>query len=109
MLTDRLSMLACVIRYSLVPASRRAPPVPLSQLPLPLPPGEFMVVSRTLVARWLASPGQFGDCATGMIATLFPDCPAIGGPFLLFRLKRLGFSGARVKVVKEGLLVCASR
>lgn len=39
----------------------------------------------------------------------FPQAMAVAAPFLLFRLKRWGFSGCRVTVTDGGLLVTARR
>jgi hypothetical protein len=45
----------------------------------------------------------------GRLALFFPDCMAAAAPFLLFRLKRTGFSGCRAVVTDEGLLLTAIR
>jgi len=40
---------------------------------------------------------------------LFPHARGIAAPFLLFRLKRLGFSNCRIVVTQDGLSVTADR
>lgn len=105
MVIDRLFMLACVIRYSLVPVS----PADAAALPASPLAGEYPAIARSGTAAWLAAPDRFVDRQSGTLSATFPDCPALAGPFLLFRLKRLGFSGARVKVTPRGLEVCARR
>lgn len=50
-----------------------------------------------------------GVDARGEMKLLFPGCLAFAAPFLLYRLKRCGFSQCRVLMSGEGLLVTASR
>lgn len=45
----------------------------------------------------------------GEMELCFPGCFAIVSPFLLFRLKRGGFSNCRVLMSEEGLLLTALR
>jgi len=45
----------------------------------------------------------------GSLELLFRDALSIAAPFLLFRLKRTGFSACRVHRVPEGLLLSARR
>lgn len=45
----------------------------------------------------------------GTLSILFPGCLAIGAPFVLFRLKRQGFSGCSVRAAREGLYVQGRR
>lgn len=45
----------------------------------------------------------------GTIALLFAEATSAAAPFLLFRLKRTGFSACRVTRNKEGLLLTARR
>ena len=42
-------------------------------------------------------------------ALFFPDCLAPAAPFLLFRLKRQGFSNCRISVTPGGLALYAQR
>jgi len=47
--------------------------------------------------------------ADGTRSLFFPYGMPIAAPFILFRLKRSGFSGCRVTVTDGGLMVTASR
>ena len=57
---------------------------------------------------FLAEPGYPGNPA-GEMRLFFSRVMAIAAPFILFRLKRSGFSGCRVTVTDGGLMVTASR
>lgn len=52
--------------------------------------------------------GRFLD-ATGELQLFFPRCRPFAGPFLMFRLKREGFSRCTVKADGGGLLLRARR
>lgn len=43
------------------------------------------------------------------VRIFFPDTHALAAPFLLFRMKRRGFSSSRVTVENGGLLLTATR
>ncbi len=45
----------------------------------------------------------------GKLALFVPGCLALAAPFVLFRLKRQGYSGCRVTSTGEGLFVDARR
>jgi hypothetical protein len=45
----------------------------------------------------------------GELHLFFPDCLAIAAPFVLFRLKREGFSGCYVRSADAGLYVQGRR
>jgi hypothetical protein len=45
----------------------------------------------------------------GRLSFRIPGCAAAAAPFVLFRLKRSGFSDCRATATKEGLLVEARR
>ena len=45
----------------------------------------------------------------GGLALQFCGCFAVAAPFLLYRLKKSGFSGCRVSMNNEGLLLSAHR
>jgi len=67
---------------------------------LPVPPED--------IPLYLADLGRaVGN--DGKLALFFPECAALAAPFLLFRLKRTGFSACRVTATDEGLLVDAAR
>ncbi|MBT1074279.1 hypothetical protein [Geobacter grbiciae] len=72
-----------------------------------VPPG-FTPVAPAGISPILADPGQAVN-AEGDLSLFFPGCPALAAPFLLFRLKRLGFSRCRVRLLPEGLALTARR
>jgi|GEM_PF-2225370 len=74
---------------------------------LPAPPG-FTPVAPADIPHILADPGR-AVTDGGDIALFFPGCPALAAPFLLFRLKRLGFSRCRARILPEGLALTARR
>jgi hypothetical protein len=45
----------------------------------------------------------------GELRLFFPDCLPLAAPFILFRLKRQGFSGCYVRSTDRGLYVAARR
>lgn len=45
----------------------------------------------------------------GELRLFFPDCLPLAAPFILFRLKRQGFSGCYVRSAERGLYVAARR
>jgi hypothetical protein len=47
--------------------------------------------------------------ADGNLSIHFPGCLAAAAPFLLFRLKRTGFSACRAVVTSSGLTLTARR
>lgn len=76
--------------------------------PLPSAPPGFTPVAPADIPGILADPARAATDG-GDIALFFSDCPALAAPFLLFRLKRLGFSRCRVRVLAEGLTLAARR
>ena len=94
-----------VIVRSLFPAGRRtlrhgsaAVPGESGYTPVPVEDIPLYLCGHDLIT---------GNC--GKLALYFPGCAALAAPFLLFRLKREGFSGCRVTVTGDGLLVDATR
>lgn len=83
-------------------------PVGSAARPLSSAPPGFTPVAPADIPLILADPGR-AVTGGGDIALFFPDCPALAAPFLLFRLKRLGFSRCRVRVVPTGLTLAARR
>lgn len=72
----------------------------------------------TLTERHEILPGEiapvmaaFATATTGVnrIAIVFVAARSVAAPFLLFRLKRSGYSGCEVKVLPHGLLLEARR
>ncbi len=60
------------------------------------------------IAAAIATIGTFAD-RNGSLAILFQDAASIAAPFLLFRLKRTGYSSCRVAREAGGLLLTARR
>ena len=71
------------------------------------PPGYTPVPWRAIPSYPVLLEGADGSGGRG--ALFFPDCAAAAAPFVLFRLKREGYSGCRASAVREGLLVDALR
>ena len=69
------------------------------------PPG-FTPVAPADIPSLLADPRR-AVTAGGELALFFPGCPSLAAPFLLFRLKRLGFSRCRADLLSEGLALTA--
>ena len=70
-------------------------------------PGYILVAIRDVsfyFADFNRAIGQRGE-----LALFFPGCLAVAAPFLLFRLKRTGFSNCSAVATKEGLLLTATR
>jgi hypothetical protein len=70
-------------------------------------PGYILVADRDVsfyLADFNRAIGRQGE-----LALFFPGCLVVAAPFLLFRLKRTGFSNCRALATKEGLLLTASR
>lgn len=64
---------------------------------------------RTLEPRQIrGGMGLFLDRG-GELRLFFPDCRPVAAPFIMFRLKREGFSRCAVAVRERGLLVQARR
>jgi hypothetical protein len=71
------------------------------------PPGFIRVPARD-VSFYLADLDRAVG-RQGELALFFPGCLAVAAPFLLFRLKRAGFSACRAEMTGEGLLLTATR
>jgi len=65
-------------------------------------------ITAAEIAKTLANLDRYTD-SNGSLELLFNDAFSIAAPFLLFRLKRTGFSACRVQRVPEGLLLSARR
>ncbi|QXE90149.1 hypothetical protein KP001_17265 [Geomonas subterranea] len=74
-------------------------------IPEPVEPG---VLRRCDPADIRGGMGRYLD-ASGELRLLVPDCRGLAAPFVLFRLKREGFSRCSVRVVEDGLLIQARR
>ena len=71
------------------------------------PPGYTPVSWRAIPSYPVLLEGAVGSGGRG--ALFFSDCAAMAAPFVLFRLKRGGYSGCRATATREGLLVDALR
>lgn len=60
------------------------------------------------IAATIASLGRF-TASDGSLSLLFEDAMGVAAPFLLFRLKRDGYSVCRVTLDERGLLLTARR
>ena len=67
---------------------------------LPVPPRE--------IGWYLTNLGRVVG-ADGRLALFFPGCRAPAAPFVLYRLKREGYSGCTATATPDGLLVNAAR
>jgi hypothetical protein len=70
-------------------------------------PGYIVVAARD-VSFYLADLDRAVD-RQGELTLFFPGCLAVAAPFLLFRLKRTGFSNCSAVTTKDGLLLTATR
>jgi hypothetical protein len=101
----RLSTTLLVIVNSLCPAVRRAPRA--GSASGQAPPGYTQVPPEAIPLYLAGLNSAVGS--DGKLALFFPGCAALAAPFLLFRLKREGYSGCRAIATKDGLLVDATR
>ncbi len=71
-------------------------------------PAEEIVAQQSDLRFYVADFNRAVD-RRGRLALLFPGCLAPAAPFLLFRLKRSGFSDCRAVITAEGLHLSATR
>jgi hypothetical protein len=103
---SRIRLTALIAGYAIFPPGpendnykRKAAAEPLSGL---------LVISGDNVRFYLADLDR-AIVRKGELRLLFPGCLALAAPFLLFRLKREGFSNCRILMSDEGLLLTAIR
>jgi hypothetical protein len=101
----RLSTTLLVIVNSLRPAGRRAPWAGTASGQAP---SGYTPVPPEAIPLYLAGLNSAVG-SDGNLALFFPGCSAVAAPFLLFRLKREGYSGCRAIATDDGLLVDATR
>jgi hypothetical protein len=101
----RLFTTLLVIVNSLHPTGRHAPPA--GSASGEAPPGYTLVPSEAVPLFLAGLDSAVGS--DGKLALFFPGCAALAAPFLLFRLKREGYSGCRAIATNDGLLVDATR
>jgi hypothetical protein len=109
MLIRRLHDTAAIIILSLVPRSVKAlsSTITCKTLSEQNQPANMTQVS-CILAPIFSVPG-YSATAEGTRRLFFPYGMPIAAPFILFRLKRSGFSDCRVTVTDGGLLVTARR
>lgn len=90
-----------IARFALLPAKGEGETV------CPCQDGAY-VVAPEATAACLADLGRLVD-SRGELHLLFPGCFALAAPFLLFRLKREGFSRCRAYMQNSGLVLMARR
>ncbi|HWI40357.1 MAG TPA: hypothetical protein VNX25_02585 [Verrucomicrobiae bacterium] len=76
--------------------------------PRPAPAGQTVIVQAAEARRVAGLPSLAAD-TSGNISAFFAGAGSLAGPFIMFRLKRCGYSAARVKATPKGLLVTARR
>ena len=67
-----------------------------------------VVASNEAIRYYLSDMCKWID-RQGELRLLFPGCHVLAAPFLLYRLKRSGFSDCRALMTGEGLLITAVR
>jgi hypothetical protein len=105
-LVRRFYLSLLVIAYSLIPPNREHGGKTALEKTLSQPLN--IASTKELIRFYL---GDLGRCVDrqGELKLLIPGCLALAAPFLLFRLKRSGFSNCRVLMTGKGLLLCARR
>lgn len=102
-LVSRLHATLALAYFSLFPpASGSRPSTGRGNAPTPY------TINADEIAAAIANMGRFTNC-DGSLAILFKDALSISAPFLLFRLKRTGFSACRIVRVPGGLVLTARR
>jgi hypothetical protein len=99
---NRLYITLSLIRHALVP-QRNLAPVPLPQPgngTASIPPEAFAAVLGHLAATLRPD---------GSLDLLFSGALAPAAPFLLFRLKRHGYSACRAVITPQGIMLSARR
>lgn len=106
---EGLRIFAAIVANSLVSRTKTGGALPqgAARSSSSVPPG-FIPVSPDAISLCLADPGKAAD-ERGEIRLFFTGAPALAAPFLLFRLKRLGFSGCRAEARKGGVALTARR
>jgi hypothetical protein len=105
----RLYLSALVIGRALLPpgAEGGRPSGKAGPQRLAPPPGYILVAVHDVsyyIADFDRAVGRHGE-----LALFFPGCLAVAAPFLLFRLKRTGFSNCSALTTREGLFLTATR
>ncbi len=102
---NQLAVTVCVIACALFPKGRSGD-IP-GRVAGGGPPGYIPVRLEDIPLYLARLDRATGD--DGKLALFFPGCTAAAAPFLLFRLKREGYSGCRATATGTGLLLDATR
>jgi len=102
----RFYLSALVTGYALFPPSRQSCELFTLEQPMSLVP--HVAMTWRDIRHYLSDINRAAD-RQGELKLLFSGCLAFAAPALLFRLKRCGFSNCRVLMIKEGLLLSATR
>jgi len=103
----RLHFSLLIVRHALVPGRILPDMQPPPVRPGNPPPSPRPVAAAELPWLFANLHGNLDDA--GNLALLFPGALPLTAPFLLFRLKRLGYSACRATVDGNGLILTASR
>lgn len=105
----RLRILASIAVNAVAPSTKKGGALPrtAARSSLHAPPG-FVPVPLDSIPFYLADPDRAAN-GRGELALFFPGAPALAAPFLLFRLKRLGFSRCRAEARDGGVTLTARR
>lgn len=99
---------ARVIAMTLLPGKKREIPFESAfHRALPAVGGEFISVPETQLSHLNDFRTAVND--KQQLRLFFKDCLAPAAPFLLFRLKRQGFSQCRAQATREGIYLSAER
>ena len=99
---NKLYATLLLIRHAIAPVERTERPVTKA------PPGSATRIAPTLFPAALSDLNSLLSY-DGRLELLFEDALSPAAPFLLFRLKRCGFSSCRAIVTSEGILLTALR
>lgn len=102
---SRLAITVRLIGWALFPPRQERDGGPT---PTPFEPEEEIVAQESDLRFYVADFNRAVN-RRGGVALLFPGCLAPAAPFLLFRLKRSGFSDCRAVITPEGLHLSATR
>jgi hypothetical protein len=109
LMLERLYRTLLVIGFSIRPASPEKSGARSITTAESSPSFSIHVVASKEAIRFHLSDICGGIDRHSEIRLLFPGCYAMAAPFLLYRLKRSGFSGSRALMTGEGLLLTALR
>jgi hypothetical protein len=105
-LFKRLYLSVLVITYSLITPKSDNGVQPAVEKTLSQPP--HIATTKEAIRFYLEDLSRGVD-QQGELKLLFSGCLAFAAPFLLFRLKRIGFSNCRVLMTGEGLFLRATK